>query len=131
VTESRGLGERIVLAVHDAQLARDGGASGLRDAGLLESALARPHNLNAYGEDDVCALAAAFAAGIVRKCPFVDGNKRTGFIAAALFLRENGVRLAAPEGEAVVMTLGLASGELAEEGFAAWLRDRTEPAGRS
>jgi len=69
----------------------------------------------------------SYAAGIVRKHPFVDGNRRTAFVTAALFLQENGLRLVAPEGEAVVMTLGLASGELPEAGYAAWLRDRTEP----
>ncbi|HSF93987.1 MAG TPA: type II toxin-antitoxin system death-on-curing family toxin [Thermohalobaculum sp.] len=126
MTEPRWLGQRIIVAVHDAQLVRHGGAGGIRDAGLLDSALARPLNLQAYGEDDLCVLAAAYAAGIVRNHPFVDGNKRTAFIAAALFLQENGQRLVAPQGEAVVMTLGLASGELPEAGFAAWLRDRTE-----
>ena len=69
--------------------------------------------------------------GIVRNTPFVDGNKRTGFIAAALFLQENGLRLDAPEAEAVVMTLGLASGDMPEQGYAAWLRDRTAPVGRT
>jgi len=131
VTEPRWLERRIIVALHDVQLVRHGGAGGIRDVGLLESALARPQNLHAYGEGDICALAAAYAFGIVRNHPFVDGNKRTGFIAAALFLQENGLRLIAPEGEAVVMTLGLASGEMPEEGFAAWLRDRTEPVGRT
>jgi death-on-curing protein len=131
VREPRWLGQRIIVAVHDTQLVRHGGAGGLRDAGLLESALARPRNLHGYGEEDLCALAAAYAAGIVSNHPFVDGNKRTGFIAATLFLHENGLRLTAPEAEAVVMTLGLASGELPEAGFAAWLRDRTEAVGRT
>jgi death-on-curing protein len=127
VTEPLWLGQRILDAVHDAQLARHGGAGGTRDVGLLESAMARPRNLHAYGEEDLCVLASAYAAGIVKNHPFVDGNKRTGFIAAALFLQLNDLRLTAPEAEAVVMTLGLASGELPEEGFAAWLRDRTVP----
>ena len=129
--EPRWLERRIIVAVHDAQLVRLGGAGGIRDAGLLESALARPRNLYAYGEGDLFALAAAYAAGIIRNHPFVDGNKRTGFIAAALFLQENGLRLGAPEAEAVVMTLGLASSEMPEQGFAAWLRDRTAPVGRT
>ena len=127
MTEPRWLERRIITALHDVQLVRHGGAGGIRDAGLLESAIARPRNLHAYGESDLCALAAAYAAGIVRNHPFVDGNKRTGFVTAALFLQENGRRLTAPEAEAVVMTLGLASGEMPEEGFTAWLRDRTEP----
>ena len=131
MTEPRWLERRIIVAVHDTQLARLGGAGGIRDDGLLESALARPRNLHAYGEAELCVLAAAYAAGIVRNHPFVDGNKRTGFIAAALFLQENGLRLNAPEAEAVVMTVGLASGEMPEQGFAAWLRDRTDPVGRT
>ena len=131
MTEPRWLERRIIAALHDVQLARHGGAGSIRDAGLLESALARPRNLHAYGETDPCALAAAYAAGIVRNHPFVDGNKRTGFIAAALFLQENGLRLDAAEAEAVVMTLGLASGEMPEQGYAAWLRDRTNPVGRT
>ncbi len=131
MNEPRWLDLRIIVALHDVQLVRHGGAGGIRDAGLLESALARPRNLHAYDEADHCVLAAAYASGIVRNHPFVDGNKRTGFIAAALFLQENGLRLDAPEAEAVVMTLGLASGEMPEQGFAAWLRDRTDPVGRT
>ena len=127
MTEPRWLEHRIIVAVHDAQLARHDGAGGIRDDGLLESALARPRNLHAYGEEELCVLAVAYAFGIVRNHPFVDGNKRTAFVTAALFLQENGLRLIAPEAEAVVMTLGLASGEMPEEGFAAWLRDRAEP----
>ena len=122
---------RIIVALHDVQLARHGGAGGIRDLGLLESALARPLNRDGYGESDLHVLAAAYAFGIVRNHPFVDGNKRTGFVAAALFLEENGLSLVAPEPEAVVMTLGLASGEMPEAGFAAWLRDRTESIGRA
>jgi len=127
VTEPCWLDRRIIVALHDAQLVRHGGAGGIRDAGLLESALARPRNQYAYGEVVPAVLAAAYAFGIVRNHPFVDGNKRTGFVTAALFLQDNGLRLIAPEAEAVIMTLGLASGEMPEEGFAAWLRDRTEP----
>jgi death-on-curing protein len=131
VTEPLWLSRQAVEIIHDEQLAEHGGAGGTRDAGLLESALARPQDLFAYGEGELCALAAAYAAGIVRNHPFVDGNKRTGFLAAYAFLDINGLRLIAPEAEAVVMTLGLASGEMPEEGFAAWLRDRTEPVGRT
>jgi death-on-curing protein len=127
VTSPCWLERRIIDAVHDAQLAQFGGAGGICDAGLLESALAWPLNLHAYGEGDLCILAAAYAFGIVRNHPFVDGNKRTGFVAAALFLMENRLRLTAPEAEAVVITLGLASGEMPEAGFFTWLRDWTEP----
>ncbi len=127
MNEPRWLTGPVVLAIHARNLARFGGAGGLRDESLLDSALARPRNLHAYETGDLFALAAAYAAGLVRNHPFVDGNKRTAFVAAALFLRTNGFRLLAPEAEAVVMTLTLASGELPEAGFAAWLRDRTEP----
>jgi death-on-curing protein len=126
VTEPFWLSRQAIEIIHDEQLVEHGGAGGIRDAGLLESALARPRNLFAYGEADICALAAAYAAGIVRNHPFVDGNKRTGFLAAYSFLAVNGLELDAPEAEAVVMTLGLASGEMPEQGFAAWLRDRTQ-----
>lgn len=126
MNEPRWLGERTVLAIHAHHLARFGGAPGLRDRGLLDSALARPRNLHAYGEGDLFTLAATYAGGIVQNHPVVDGNKRSAFLAATLFLQKNGFRVVAPEGEAVVMTLGLASGELPEAGFAAWLRDRTE-----
>lgn len=127
MTEPFWLTRLAVEIIHDEQLAEHGGAPGLRDPGLLESALARPRNLFGYeGEADPCALAAAYAAGLVRNHPFVDGNKRTGFLAAYTFLLMNGQELVAPEAEAVVMTLGLASGELPEAGYAAWLRDRTE-----
>ena len=127
MTEPFWLSRQAIEIIHDEQLVEHGGAGGIRDAGLLESALARPRNLFAYGEADICALAAAYAAGIVRNHPFVDGNKRTGFLAAYSFLAVNGLELDAPEAEAVVMTLGLASGEMPEQGFAAWLRDRTHP----
>ena len=131
MTEPFWLSRQAIEIIHDEQLVEHGGAGGIRDAGLLESALARPRNLFANGEVDICSLAAAYAAGIVRNHPFVDGNKRTGFLAAYSFLAVNGLELDAPEAEAVVMTLGLASGEMPEEGFAAWLRDRTETVGRT
>ncbi|MGR3716793.1 MAG: type II toxin-antitoxin system death-on-curing family toxin [Thermohalobaculum sp.] len=131
MTEPFWLSRQAIEIIHDEQLAEHGGAGGIRDAGLLESALARPRNLYAYGEADICALAAAYAAGIERNHSFVDGNKRTGFLAAYSFLAVNGLELDAPEAEAVVMTLGLASGEMPEQGFAAWLRDRTETVGRT
>ena len=131
MTEPFWLTRQAIEIIHDEQLVEHGGAGGIRDAGLLESALARPRNLFAYGEADICALAAAYAAGIVRNHPFVDGNKRTGFLAAYSFLAVNGLELDAPEAEAVVMTLGLASGEMPEQGYAAWLRDHAAPVGRT
>jgi len=112
----------VIAAVHDAQLAEHGGAGGMRDAGLLASALARPRNLHAYGESDVCRLAAAYASGIVRNHPFVDGNKRTALLAAYVFLGLNGLDLAADEVEAAAAMLRLASGDIEEEAFADWLR---------
>jgi death-on-curing protein len=111
--------------VHDAQLAEHGGAAGIRDPGLLQSALTRPRNLHAYGETDLCRLAAAYASGIVRNHPFVDGNKRTAFLAAYVFLGLNGLDLGADEAVAATTMLALASGEMEETAFADWLRAHT------
>jgi death on curing protein len=116
-----------VLIGHAESLAAHGGAGGVRDMGLLESALARPQNLHAYGEGDVAALAAAYAFGIVRNHPFVDGNKRTGFLTAALFLELNGFRFVASEPDVIVRTLALAASEIDEAEFAAWLRENVQP----
>lgn len=112
-----------VLIGHAESLAAHGGAGGVRDLGLLESALARPQNLHAYGEGDVAALAAAYAFGIVRNHPFIDGNKRTAFLTAALFLELNGFRFVASEADVIVRTLALAANEIGEAEFAAWLRE--------
>ena len=117
----------VIHAVHDMQLAEHGGGAGVRDAGLLESALAKPLNLAAYGEADAAALAAAYAYGISRNHAFIDGNKRTGFVAAELFLRLNGYRLTATDGDCVLTMLALAAGDLSEEDFAAWLRGHAVP----
>ena len=111
----------VLTALHREQLAEHGGADGVRDQGLLESALARPENLAAYGEPSVFDLAAAYAFGVIRNYPFVDGNKRTGFIAGVLFLELNGRSFRASEAEAVEMTLKSAAGEVSEEDFARWL----------
>ena len=110
-----------VFGAHAKSIASYGGADGVRDEGLLESALARPLNLAAYGEPDVFALAAAYAFGLVRNHPFVDGNKRTAFLVCALFLDLNGCRLAATEAEATATMLAFAAGEVSEADFAAWL----------
>ena len=121
----RRLIEGVVLAMHDEQIAEHGGSLGVRDAGLLASALARPQNQAAYGDPSVFDLAAAYAFGIIRNHPFVDGNKRTGFLAAYVFLSLNGWELTASEIEAVVTVLALATGDIGEADFAAWLRDRS------
>ena len=120
--EPRWVGETIVLAVHDRQLAEHGGPSGVRDAGALASALARPINRWGYGEHDPCSLAAAYAFGIARNHAFADGNKRTAWIAARLFLRLNGVELAFTEHDAIATVLALAAGELSEDELADWFR---------
>jgi death-on-curing protein len=111
-----------VLATHERLLADFGGASGVRDSGLLDSALARPENLLAYGQPTNFELAAAYAFGVVKNHPFVDGNKRTGFTIAIMFLERNGDTFAASEVDATIQTLALAAGELDEAGYAAWLK---------
>lgn len=111
-----------VLAIHDRQIAEHGGSAGVRDLGLLESALARPENLAAYKEPDVFTLAAAYAFGIVRNHPFMDGNKRTAYVVCMLFLRLHGVRITAPGREKVTTFERLGSGEAAEAALADWLR---------
>jgi death-on-curing protein len=111
-----------VLALHEQLLALHGGATGLRDAGLLDSALARPKNLFAYKKAPVFILAASYTFGLVKNHPFVDGNKRIGFTVCALFLELNGWRLEAEEADAAVQTLGLAAGAIKEREYAAWLK---------
>lgn len=118
------LGAEVALAVHDRQLAEHGGLAGIKDLGLLESDLARPVNKHSYGEDDPCALAAAYAFGIARNHPFNDGNKRTAWVMARLFLRMNGVTIAFDKAEAIQMVLALASGALEEAAVAAWFGAR-------
>ena len=120
--------EQEVVAIHNRQLTEHGGAAGLRDPGLLESALARPHQLFAYGDPDTFDLAAAYTAGIVRNHPFVDGNKRTGFVVGILFLELNGYRFIASEADATQAVLALAAGKMTEETFTVWLRDNSEAA---
>ena len=111
-----------VAALHEQLLAVFGGAAGVRDAGLLPSALARPENLLAYGTPTAFELAASYAFGLVKNHPFVDGNKRTGFAAAVLFLELNGYRFEATEADATVRTLVLAAGEMKEGAFAGWMK---------
>jgi death on curing protein len=119
--------KQTVLRVHDEQLAEHGGGGGIRDVGLLESALARPENLAAYGKPDVAELAAAYATGVIKNHPFVDGNKRTGYIAAELFLALNGYSLGADDVDATVTTLRLAASEITEAKFADWIRANLAP----
>ena len=120
--EPRFIGVDIAYAVHDRQLSEHGGLAGIKDAGLLESALGRPLNKHAYGEEDLCALAAAYAFGVARDHPFNDGNKRTAWVLARLFLRLNDVGLAFDKGDATRTMLALAAGQLSEEAIADWFR---------
>jgi death-on-curing protein len=123
VTEPQWLDTDIVLDIHAEQLAIFGGGDGMRDLGLLESALARPLNKFAYGETDIAALAAAYAFGIARNHPFVDGNKRAAFGAMIVFLGLNGIDLDVPSEDATAIILEVAAGEIEEDGLARWLRD--------
>jgi death-on-curing protein len=122
VTEWRWLGELLVIAVHDEQLAEHGGRAGLRDLALLQSALARPLNLAAYGDPDAFDLAATYAFGIARNHPFADGNKRTAFVAAAVFLLDNGHEIEATDEAIVTVMLSVSAGSTSERELAAWLR---------
>lgn len=115
-----------VLSFHEVMLGRFGGLPGVRDAALLDSAVNRPRQLFAYGEPDLFALAAAVAEGIVRNHPFLDGNKRAGFMAAALFLEVNGLSFQAAEEDVVVRTLALAAGAIGAAEYARWLRNATK-----
>lgn len=116
---------QLVLAIHDEQLAEHVGFTGLRDAGLPDSALARPLNRAGYGEADIGELAAVYALGIAQNRPFIDGNKRTAFVALELFLRLNGCIFTVGDAEAVVMILAMAAGELPDSEFTAWVRLNT------
>ena len=121
------LDSRVALAIHDRQLAEHGGGEGLRDAGALESALARPVNRWSYGEDDAAILAAGYAFGIARNHPFTDGNKRTAWVLARLFLAANGHDLRFTATDAIAVMTALAAGELSEEEMADWFSQRLLP----
>jgi death on curing protein len=121
------LSKEILLAIQSQLLARFGGLDGLRDGGLLESALNRPLQLFNYGRPSLFDLAASYAHGIVKNHPFLDGNKRAGFMAAYTFLGVNGYRLQAPEEEAVLQTVALAAGEIDADGYSAWLARSCSP----
>lgn len=119
-----------VVALQEQLLAAFGGASGIRDQGLLESALARPENRFAYETPTVFDLAAAYAFGLVKNHPFVDGNKRIGFASAVVFLETNGYRFEADEADAVIRTLALAASEMTEAAFSEWLKKNSRRAKR-
>ena len=125
--EPHWLDEADVLAFHEDLLVRFGGSGGIRDRGLLESALNRPVQLFHHGQLTIHEIAAAYGAGIVKNHPFIDGNKRTGFIASALFLEMNGFRFQSSEEEAVERTLALAAGAIKEADYAAWLERTSVP----
>ena len=110
------------LALHEFMLSEYGGITGVRDEHLLDSALARPQQLFAYGKPNMADMAAAYAAGIVKNHPFLDGNKRTGFMLGAGFLERNGFEFRATEAEAALRTLALAAGKMSEKAYAAWLK---------
>ena len=111
-----------VLTLHEQSLAQFGGSAGIRDEGLVDSALGKPENLFAYGKPTLFNLAASYGFGLVKNHPFIDGNKRVDFIVAVVFLELNGHRFQATEAEAAVRTLALAAGEMSEVQYAAWLK---------
>ncbi|MBL8570202.1 MAG: type II toxin-antitoxin system death-on-curing family toxin [Phreatobacter sp.] len=117
----------VVLALHEEQLTEHGGSPGLRDEGLLDSALARPQNLLAYGNPDIADMAAAYAYGIARNHAFIDGNKRASLVVTELFLDLNGFSLQMTDAEAVLQWLALGEGTVTEEAMAAWIRARLSP----
>ena len=121
------LDPKVLLAVHEEQLAEHGGAGGTRDMGLFESAMARPQNAALYGTPDAADLAAASGCGIAKNHPFIDGNKRTAFVAVELFLLLNGFDLQADDGDCVLTMLAVAAGTPGEPAFAQWLRAHLQP----
>ena len=127
MTEPEWLDLDIVVDFHAEQLALFGGPDGIRDPGLLESALARPQNKFAYGETNLAALAAAYGFGIARNHPFIDGNKRTALASMIVFLNLNGIALGAPQETAAAIVLALAGGEIGEDVLARWIADNSKP----
>jgi death-on-curing protein len=121
--------QSVVIALHEEQIAEHGGSSGIRDVGLLESALARPQNLFAYGDPDISDLAAAYAFGLAKNHPFIDGNKRVSLVVTETFVGLNGHSLEADDAECLSIWLVLADGGIDEAGMARWLRDHIAPKG--
>jgi death-on-curing protein len=111
----------VVLLLHEMSLAEHGGSSGIRDAGLLDSAMGKPQNQHAYGSQNLFDLAASYASGLAKNHPFIDGNKRVAFVTAITFLELNGLKFSATEADAALRTLALAAGEMTESAYAAWL----------
>lgn len=124
MTDWRWINTRVVSAIHDRQIAEHGGLDGIRDAGGIDSALARPRNLAAYGNPDAADLAAAYACGLARNHGFLDGNKRTAWVITRLFLLDNGVRLQIDPLEAIATMEAVAAGTLPEADLADWFRSR-------
>ena len=118
----------VVLMAHEQSLARFGGSAGVRDEGLMDSALGKPQNLFAYGKPNLFELAASYAFGLVKNHPFIDGNKRTGFVVAVTLLECNGWHLEAGEVDATVRTLALAAGEMSASAYAEWLKANSKRA---
>lgn len=123
----RWISKAALLLLHGESLAEHGGGSGLRDEGLLDSSLARPEHLAAYGQPDAADLAACYGFGIARNHPFIDGNKRAAFLSIGLFLYLNGWRLSAKQADATLTVYALAAGDITESELARWLRERIEP----
>jgi death-on-curing protein len=127
LTEPVWVNPAAVVRFHDDSLMEFGGLPGIRDSGAVDSALARPQNLFAYRQPDLCDLAAAYGAGLCQNHGFVDGNKRTAFLTGFIFLYENGYTILAEQAEVVAAMLSLADHTLDETGYAAWLREHTAP----
>ncbi|HSV60919.1 MAG TPA: type II toxin-antitoxin system death-on-curing family toxin [Variovorax sp.] len=123
----RWLDQGALMLLHEESLAEHGGAPGLRDEGLLKSALARPLNLLSYGDPDLADLAAAYGLGLAKNHPFVDGNKRAAFLAVGLFLALNGQRLITTQADATLTMLDVAASVIDESAFAAWIRSHIQP----
>ena len=121
------LSRKLILAIHDLQIAEHGGGAGLRDSGLLDSALARPLNRAGYGDPDLSELGALYALAIARNHPFIDGNKRAAWAATVTFLDLNGLDFEPEEVEAATTMLAMAAGDLADEEFIAWVRTYAKP----
>ena len=131
MTEPVWIDLEVLLAIHDEQLAEHGGQSGVRDRGLLESAMARPPNQFAYGEPSIARLAASYAFGLSRNHPFLDGNKRTSLVVAELSLDMNGFDLVATDAQCVTTFLQLAAGDLTEDQLADWITAHVAPVART
>jgi death-on-curing protein len=121
------INRQVLLLLHDESLAEHGGASGLRDEGLLDSALARPVNLALYTDPDVTSLAASYGVGLAKNHPFIDGNKRAAFLSVGLFLAINGYSLRTSQADATLAVLEVAAGDMDEAAFAQWIRGRLQP----